>query len=175
MLVWLHVYSKVQMTCIWSSWCHCHLIISCFKLLDQNPEWLAFLVPAYRVCPGKEAVYKSVKGVWRQWTTWTHRPSCPSLLTASRLMTADEWDILSSTESCTAGPWPVLASAWAAAERTSVCQSVHISTSNRRTRSYTRPSKVVHRTGRRCGDWRHVATGCNAIVRYVCTALYNVL
>jgi len=32
-------------------------------LLDQNPEWLAFLVPAYPVCPGKEAAYKSVKGL----------------------------------------------------------------------------------------------------------------
>ena len=27
-LVWLPVWSKVQMTCIWSSWCHCHPIIS---------------------------------------------------------------------------------------------------------------------------------------------------
>jgi len=24
------VWSEVQMTCIWSSWCHCHDIISCF-------------------------------------------------------------------------------------------------------------------------------------------------
>ena len=28
MLAWLSVWSKVQMTCIWSSWCHCHPIIS---------------------------------------------------------------------------------------------------------------------------------------------------
>ena len=27
-LAWLPVWSKVQMTCIWSSWCHCHPIIS---------------------------------------------------------------------------------------------------------------------------------------------------
>ena len=30
MLAWLPVWSEVQMICIWSSWCHCHPIISCF-------------------------------------------------------------------------------------------------------------------------------------------------
>jgi len=29
-LAWLAVWSKVQMICIWSSWCYCHPIISCF-------------------------------------------------------------------------------------------------------------------------------------------------
>jgi len=29
-LAWLSVCSEVQMICIWSSWCHCHPIISCF-------------------------------------------------------------------------------------------------------------------------------------------------
>jgi len=28
-LPWLSVWSEVQMICIWSSWCHCHPIISC--------------------------------------------------------------------------------------------------------------------------------------------------
>jgi len=27
---WLSVCSEVQMICMWSSWCHCHPIISCF-------------------------------------------------------------------------------------------------------------------------------------------------
>jgi len=27
---WLSVWSKVQMICMWSKWCHCHPIISCF-------------------------------------------------------------------------------------------------------------------------------------------------
>jgi len=27
-LAWVSVWSDVQMTCIWSSWCHCHPIIS---------------------------------------------------------------------------------------------------------------------------------------------------
>jgi len=26
---WLSVWSEVQMSCIWSSWCHCHVVISC--------------------------------------------------------------------------------------------------------------------------------------------------
>jgi len=29
-LLWLSVWSKVQMICIWNSWCHCHPVISCF-------------------------------------------------------------------------------------------------------------------------------------------------
>ena len=40
------------MTCIWSSWCHCHPIISAFK----NPDWFILLLPAYPGCPGKKAV-----------------------------------------------------------------------------------------------------------------------
>jgi len=30
-VAWLSAWSKVQMICIWSSWCHCHPIISCFN------------------------------------------------------------------------------------------------------------------------------------------------
>jgi len=28
-LAWLPVWGEMQMICIWSSWCHCHPIISC--------------------------------------------------------------------------------------------------------------------------------------------------
>jgi len=42
-LAWLSVWSKVQMVCIWSSWCHCHPIISCFIIIQIC---LTFLVPA---------------------------------------------------------------------------------------------------------------------------------
>jgi len=52
-LVWLSVCSEVQIICIWSSWCHCHTIISCFIKVQIG---LIFLVPAYRGFPGKEAV-----------------------------------------------------------------------------------------------------------------------
>ena len=38
MLVWLSVWRKVQMVCVWSSWCHCipkpHHILP-----DSNPDW----------------------------------------------------------------------------------------------------------------------------------------
>jgi len=38
--MWLSVWSKVQMICIWSSWCHCHPITSCFsKIWNGFPFW----------------------------------------------------------------------------------------------------------------------------------------
>jgi len=39
-LAWLSVWSEVQMICIWSSWCHCHPIISCSSKIDNGlPFW----------------------------------------------------------------------------------------------------------------------------------------
>jgi len=52
-LAWLPVCSEVQMICIWSSWRHCHPIISCFVKIQIG---LTVLVPAYPGCPGKDAV-----------------------------------------------------------------------------------------------------------------------
>jgi len=48
-LAWLSLWSKLQMICMWSSWCHCHLIISCFVKVWMG---LTFLVWAYPG-PGK--------------------------------------------------------------------------------------------------------------------------
>jgi len=53
LLAWLSGWSEVQMICIWSSWCHCHHIISGFIKIQIG---LTFLVPAYPGCPGKEAI-----------------------------------------------------------------------------------------------------------------------
>jgi len=44
---------KVQMICIWSSWCYYHPIISCFIKIQIG---LTFLLPAYQGCPGKETI-----------------------------------------------------------------------------------------------------------------------
>jgi len=52
-LAWLFVWREVQMTCIWSSWCHCHPIVSCFIKIQTG---LTFLAPAYQCCPGEKAV-----------------------------------------------------------------------------------------------------------------------
>jgi len=49
----LSLWNKVQMICIWSSWCHCHLIISC---LIKIQIYFTFLVPAYPDFSGKQAV-----------------------------------------------------------------------------------------------------------------------
>jgi len=39
-LAWLSVWSVVQMICIWSSWCHCLPINSCFsKMQNGLPFW----------------------------------------------------------------------------------------------------------------------------------------
>jgi len=43
-LAWLAVWSKVQMICISSSWCHCHPVISCFIKIQID---LTVLVPVY--------------------------------------------------------------------------------------------------------------------------------
>jgi len=41
------------MICIWSSWCYCHFVISCFIKIHIC---LTGLLPAYPGCPGIEAV-----------------------------------------------------------------------------------------------------------------------
>jgi len=53
----------VQMICIWSSWCHCHPVISCWYHWHPIVScfikmWigLTLLVPVYQACPGKEVV-----------------------------------------------------------------------------------------------------------------------
>jgi len=39
-MVWLSVSNEVQMICIWSSWCHCHPIVSCSsKIQNDLPFW----------------------------------------------------------------------------------------------------------------------------------------
>ena len=78
-LAWLPVWSKVQMICIWFSWCH--LIIYCFIRIQMC---LTFLVPAYRGCPGKEAikwvsVCLSVCHQRQSLLSLTVVQSCPSL------------------------------------------------------------------------------------------------
>jgi len=47
MLAWLSVWTKVQIICIWSSWCHCYTIIFCFI---KTQIGLTFLVLAYPGC-----------------------------------------------------------------------------------------------------------------------------
>jgi len=78
-MAWLSVWSEVQMICIWSSWCHCHPIISCFIKIKIG---LTFLVPAYLGYPGKEAmkrVYVSLSlslGCFIH-SEWPNRIWCP--------------------------------------------------------------------------------------------------
>jgi len=48
-LAWLSVWSEVQ-TCIWPSWCHLPLTVSCFSKIQIG---FTFLVPAHLGSPGK--------------------------------------------------------------------------------------------------------------------------
>jgi len=52
-LAWLSVWSEVQVIGVWCSWCHCHLILSCFIKIQIG---LIFLVPDYPGCPENEAI-----------------------------------------------------------------------------------------------------------------------
>jgi len=71
-LGWLFVRSEVWMICIWSSWCHCHPIISCFIKMQIA---LIFLVPAYPDCHGKEAIKRVSVGSYNNNVT-EYRPLC---------------------------------------------------------------------------------------------------
>ena len=55
-LAWLSVCSKVQMICIWSSWCHSHPIFSCFIKIQNGS---AFLVLAYPGSPSSSSIFKN--------------------------------------------------------------------------------------------------------------------
>jgi len=48
-MMWLSVWSKVHLICIWST-------ATTYLLHHQNPKWSTFIVPAYLNCPGKEAI-----------------------------------------------------------------------------------------------------------------------
>ena len=43
-LVWLSVWSEVQMICIWFSWCHCHSIIFCSVNIQNGFTLFTFQV-----------------------------------------------------------------------------------------------------------------------------------
>jgi len=95
---WLSVWSEVQMICVWSSWCHCHPIISCIIKLQTG---LTFLVPAYPGCPRKEAVKRVFDGEWLL---------DDSISTASRWMWAncefkDPWERAEGKEPACAVCW----------------------------------------------------------------------
>jgi len=38
-LGWLFGWSELQMICIWSSWCHCHPIISCSSKIQNGSHF----------------------------------------------------------------------------------------------------------------------------------------
>jgi len=81
---------------LWSSWCHCYPVISCFIKIQSV---LTFLVPAYTGCPGKEAFkwvpvwawmhemcrcYRRLCCGWRSSTFWSLCSTLDSFLKVGR-------------------------------------------------------------------------------------------
>jgi len=58
-LVWLSVWSEVQIVCMWSSWCHCRPKTPSSLASFKSRLVFSFLVPAYPGCPGKEAIKRA--------------------------------------------------------------------------------------------------------------------
>jgi len=75
-LVWLSVWSKLQMICIRSSWCHCHPIISCFIKIQNGS---AFLVPTYPGCPATKLVLWVLQGSVDTLVRWGGHLSCRAM------------------------------------------------------------------------------------------------
>ena len=73
-LAWLSVWSKVQMICIWFSWCHCHPIMSscCSKIQNGLPFWcqltqVVLEEKAIKACSSRVVVVGPRKQWW--WCT----------------------------------------------------------------------------------------------------------
>jgi len=60
-LAWLSVCSEVPLICVWSSWCHCYPIISCFIRIWIGLPFFDASIPTG--CRGKEAV-RCVSVLW---------------------------------------------------------------------------------------------------------------
>jgi len=87
LFIYLSIWSKVQMICTWSSWCHCYSIISCFIKIQNG---LTFLVPAYTGCSGKEAV-KWVSGVCSVCHWCQHACTCGRIYGIKRCVLSCQW------------------------------------------------------------------------------------
>jgi len=68
-LAWLSVWSKVQMICIQSSWCHCHPVISCFIKIQNGLTFLVMAYPGYSEKRGMLFIQActSHQAVWCGW------------------------------------------------------------------------------------------------------------
>jgi len=76
-LAWLSVWSEVQTICIWSSWCHCHPIISCSsKIQNDLPFWcrLTQVVLEKRLLNGCRST-RSTLGGCLPFSEWIWTPS----------------------------------------------------------------------------------------------------
>jgi len=81
-LTWLSVWSKVQMICTWSSWCHCHPIVSCFIKIQIAST---FLMPSLARLSWKRRCWTGVcLSVWC-WVMWSRAADAASACRAMQL------------------------------------------------------------------------------------------
>jgi len=66
LLAWLCARSKAQVICIWSNWCQCHPIISCFIKVQIGLTWHLTCIVAMQVFLKKEAIER-VSVIMYQW------------------------------------------------------------------------------------------------------------
>jgi len=82
-LTWLSVWSKEQMICIWSIWCHCHPIVSCFIKIQIG---LTFLMPSLARFSWKRRCWTGVcLSVWC-WVMWNRAADAADATSAYRAM-----------------------------------------------------------------------------------------
>jgi len=68
-VICLEPWSEVQMTCIWSSWCHCHPAVSWSTKIQIG---LTFLVPVYPQDQPERLTWSAVNVFLREWNTIDH-------------------------------------------------------------------------------------------------------
>jgi len=75
-LVWLSVWSEVQIICTWSSWCHCHPVISCSsKIQNGLPFCYRLTMPLNGCSSSSSSFWWTEVSLSRSWILMDdHRP-----------------------------------------------------------------------------------------------------
>jgi len=76
-VAWLSVWSEVQMICIWSSWCHCHPVISCSSKIQNSLPFWCWLT---QVVLEKRPLYGCSSSRTRRWEWLQHLITVSSTL-----------------------------------------------------------------------------------------------
>jgi len=68
LLAWSSVWSEVQIICIWSIWCHCHPVISCFIEVENGlPFWCRLTQMSWNRGSWTNVVGYTSYSQWKPW------------------------------------------------------------------------------------------------------------